>query len=65
MVGNELSAGFVVLDPEQRAIPVTRTDTLYEELDRRFHAFRGHRLMAVHDFDEDWPTWESTRPATK
>ena len=58
MVCNELSADFVVLDPEQRAIPVARTDTLYEELDRRFNAFRGHWLMAVHDFDEDWPSWE-------
>ena len=54
----DLSADFVVLDPQQRAIPVTRTDTLYEELDERFNAFKSHWLTAVHEFDEDWPTWE-------
>ena len=54
----DLSADFIVLDPQQGAAPVTRTDSLYEELDARFDGFRDHWLMAVHAFDAGWPTWE-------
>jgi mannose-6-phosphate isomerase-like protein (cupin superfamily) len=54
----ELSADYVVLDPQQRAIPVTRTDTLCKELDERFNAYSGHWLTAVRVCDEGWPTRE-------
>lgn len=53
-----LASTFAVLAPNLAATPVEKTPTVFEELDRRFNDFKGHVLIAIFDFDEDWPTWE-------
>jgi mannose-6-phosphate isomerase-like protein (cupin superfamily) len=49
---------FVVIGPDQSATPVKVTPSIFEELDRRFDAFKGRLLVARWDFTADWPTWE-------
>lgn len=53
-----LKSTFAVLGPELGVTPVPVTPTVYEELDRRFNAFKGHVLVSIYEFDKDWPTWE-------
>ena len=54
----KLDSTFVVLQPDHSAVPVTKTPTIYEELDRRFENFKGRVLVSCHTFDSDWETWE-------
>lgn len=54
----DLAATFAVLGPQGSAVPVVATPTLYEDLDRRFDDFKGHRLVSCHTFNSAWPTWE-------
>jgi mannose-6-phosphate isomerase-like protein (cupin superfamily) len=49
---------YVVLGPDQSAVPVEVTPTVFEELDRRFDDFKRRLLVASLRFDKDWPTWE-------
>ena len=56
--GFDLATTFVVMRPDQMASTVEVTPTVFEELDRRFDGFRGHRLVSCFEFDADWPTWE-------
>ena len=53
-----LASTFAVVAPSLSATPVANTPTVFEELDRRFNHFKGHVLVAIFDFDKDWPTWE-------
>lgn len=53
-----LQSTFVVLKPDQGADAVPVSDTVYQELDEKYQQFAGHTLVAWHDFDRDWPTWE-------
>lgn len=54
----KLNSTFAVLGPDGAATAVAVTDDLYERLDREFDNFTGRRLVAIHSFDADWPTWE-------
>lgn len=49
---------FVVLSPEKVACTVVNSPQVYEELERDFPGFKGHDLIAMHEFQEDWPSWE-------
>lgn len=49
---------YVVIGPDQSAVPVDVTPTVFEELDRRFDNFKGRQLVSSLNFDRDWPTWE-------
>jgi mannose-6-phosphate isomerase-like protein (cupin superfamily) len=49
---------YVVIGPDHSATPVEVTPSIYEELDRRFDAFKGRLLVARYNFETDWPTWE-------
>jgi mannose-6-phosphate isomerase-like protein (cupin superfamily) len=53
-----LNSTFAVLQPDQSVVPVPVTPTLYEELDRRFEAFKGRTLVSCYSFESDWPSWE-------
>jgi mannose-6-phosphate isomerase-like protein (cupin superfamily) len=53
-----LSSTFVVLQPDQSAVPVAVTPTLWQELDQRFESFKGRVLVSCFRFDSDWETWE-------
>ena len=54
----DLSSTFVVIEPDQSALPVEVTPTLYEELNARFDGFRGRFLVSSFSFDSDWSSWE-------
>jgi mannose-6-phosphate isomerase-like protein (cupin superfamily) len=53
-----LTDRFVVLSPDKVATTVLNSPTVYEDLDRDFGSFKGHELIALHTFEEDWPSWE-------
>lgn len=53
-----LSSTFVVVSPDQSAVPIAVTPTIYEELDRRFEGFKGRVLVSCYRFDSDWESWE-------
>lgn len=54
----KLQDTFAVLKPDLSVEPVPVSPTIYQELEGRFDRFEGHVLIAVHEFDADWPTWE-------
>ncbi len=49
---------FAVLQPDLSVGTVPVSPDLYEELDRKFDAFRGHVLISAHSFSADWGVWE-------
>ena len=49
---------FAVLKPNLEVQPVEVSPSLYSDLDAEFSGFRGHVLIASHEFSNDWPTWE-------
>ena len=55
---HDLATTFVVLQPDQSAVPVEVTPAVYDELERRFGGFKGRVLVSSFRFDSDWPTWE-------
>ena len=54
----DLATTFVVVEPNLSALPVAVTETIFDELDRRFAGFKGRLLVATFEFDCDWSTWE-------
>ena len=54
----KLDSTFVVLQPDQSAVPIAVTPTIWQELDRRFDNFKGRVLVSCFSFDSDWETWE-------
>jgi mannose-6-phosphate isomerase-like protein (cupin superfamily) len=54
----DLKSTFVVIEPDQSALPVDVTPTLYEELNARFDGFSGRLLVSSFSFDSDWSSWE-------
>lgn len=54
-----LASTFVVVEPDQRAIPVAVTSALYDELDRWADGFAGRLLLSLYEFDADWSSWEA------
>lgn len=53
-----LESTFVVIKPEFHAESISVTETIYEELDKRFDGFKNHSLISSHRCNNDWPTWE-------
>lgn len=49
---------FAVLKPDLGVDKVPVGPGLYEALDRNYDDFKGHCLVAVHDFSEAWGGWE-------
>lgn len=54
----QLADTFAVLQPNLRIQAVSVTPTLYADLDSDYAGFKGHVLIAAHEFSEDWRTWE-------
>jgi mannose-6-phosphate isomerase-like protein (cupin superfamily) len=53
-----LAEEFVVLTPDKVAGTVTNTPAVFEELDRLYGDFKNHELIALFEFQQDWPSWE-------
>ncbi|MDX1456259.1 MAG: hypothetical protein R3276_01645 [Marinobacter sp.] len=49
---------FVVLSPDKTATKEPADGTLYQRLDETYNNFRGHELIACHEFGSDWGMWE-------
>lgn len=54
----QIFSSFVVMNGNFDTDTVALTDTLYAELDQKYNGFAGRLLIAGHEFEEDWPTWE-------
>ena len=53
-----LAEVFAVLKPELSVQQVKNEPSLYADLDSRFADFKQHLLIAMHGFEQDWPSWE-------
>ncbi|MEZ5570385.1 MAG: cupin domain-containing protein [Halioglobus sp.] len=53
-----LAKEFVVMTPDKMAITLLNSPTVYQQLDQQYGDFKGHELIALHAFHEDWPSWE-------
>jgi len=53
-----LTDTFAVLTPKLAVRPVGVGPDFYANLDRDFNGFKGHVLVAIHEFSENWATWE-------
>ena len=53
-----LSSTFAVLSPKLDVATLDLSPDFYERLDRDFDGFRGHWLVSLHRFSEDWRAWE-------
>lgn len=53
-----INSTYVVLDGSGSAVPVSVSNTFYEELNRNFGDFQDKRLVSQLDFNHDWATWE-------
>ncbi len=49
---------FVVLSPEKKAFIEPADAMLYQRLNKEYGDFSEHELISVHEFSEDWNTWE-------
>ncbi len=54
----DLETTRLVVGPDGEASTKAVTPDFYAALEREFGSFQGHFLVAQHDFDEAWPTWE-------
>lgn len=53
-----LTKEFVVLNPSQQASVELADAGLYQRLDEQYDDFKGHDLVACHEFTQDWQSWE-------
>ncbi len=56
---SSIEKDFIVLDADKKATLEPFNSTLYERLNRHYDGFKGCELIACHNFDQDWPTWEA------
>lgn len=53
-----LSQRFVVISPDKTATTELVNASMYQRLDKEYQNFKGHELVAIHNFSEDWNSWE-------
>ena len=58
MESKNLADTFAVIKPDLSVDRVAVTPELYARLDSDYGGFTGHTLVSMHEFTEDWPTWE-------
>jgi mannose-6-phosphate isomerase-like protein (cupin superfamily) len=49
---------FAVLTDQLLVDTVEVSPTVYSELDETYNGFKGHALVAVHEFTQAWGSWE-------
>lgn len=54
----DITKDFVVLNPEKNAAVEPADSTLYQRLGQNYGDFKGCELIAAHEFESDWGTWE-------
>ena len=53
-----LATKFVVMTGGKTAEKIAVSPSMYEELDRDYNNFKNCELIALHEFNGDWPCWE-------
>jgi len=53
-----LAEQFIVMSPAKTVTVESVNPSLYQKLDQDYDGFKGHELIAVHNFSEDWNSWE-------
>lgn len=53
-----LASIFAILKPDQGMDTLPVAEGFYDALDRDYDGFKGHVLVSMHTFTEDWPSWE-------
>jgi mannose-6-phosphate isomerase-like protein (cupin superfamily) len=53
-----LSDTFSVIKPDQSVETIEVSPTIYQQLDENFNQFKGHQLVSLYEFNEDWNAWE-------
>ncbi len=53
-----LSETFVVIDAAFQASRELKRESLYQDLERNYAGFRSCELLSMHEFCEDWTSWE-------
>ena len=55
---HSLKKEFVVLSPQKRTSIELVDSSLYERLNKNYQGFKGHELISLFEFGEDWSSWE-------
>ena len=55
---HNLKNTYAVLQPGMSLALETVSPELYPSLDANYDGFKNHSLIACHDFEEDWGSWE-------
>ena len=55
---NQINQDFIVLSPDKKAAIEASDATLYQRLENSYNGFVGHELIACHEFETDWESWE-------
>ena len=54
----QLASTFVVMGDARTAETVDVTETVWNDIEKRFGDFQGLTLVSSFEFDDAWPTWE-------
>lgn len=55
---NNLKKTYAVMQPDMSLALEAVSPELYPSLDANYNGFKNHSLIACHDFDADWGSWE-------
>ena len=55
---DNLKEVFAVIKPDQSVEKIKVSPTIYQQLDENFDHFKSHQLVAIHEFSDDWGSWE-------
>ena len=58
MSERNLKSTFAVIKPDLSVEAISVTDNIYQLLDTQFNQFKSHVLVAMHEFESNWETWE-------
>lgn len=54
----DLGNTFSIIKPDQSVETIDVSPTIYQQLDENFNQFKGHQLVSLYEFNDDWSSWE-------
>ena len=57
-LSQSMKTTFAVISPDQNVSLEENNSTIYPRLNANYNDFKGHQLVAWHEFSEDWESWE-------
>ena len=55
---HQIKTDFIVMSPDKKATVERADAALYARLDETYNQFKDHELVAYHEFESDWRSWE-------